>query len=326
MRLIFQPFVLIVALAALNTLGLPRRAHADAASPCALLPAAAVEEVLHAPLATPPFRANGVDPSPTGDDCRYETATFRAITVHVDWTDGGTTFGLLNGIARQTAAAGLKGVVELSDGSTVRGNWDEARGFMCCQFLALRGEELVTVDVSGSDATLAGAASLANLAVKALDAPAAVDDAVAVKAASALEAARPAIVPVCSLLSQDEVEAILGAPLTREREGGADDCTYDWIMSDGSYDATLTLNVTWRGGFSDMRTSLAALGIALDAIDPAGDLSDTTQQTEGAGADALVTSFIGVSTVRKDVLLSIETGGMNGDIATALIQAAAAKL
>src|SRR5437868_4886961 len=75
------------------------------------------------------------------------------------------TYGAFQGLVDQHA----KGLVHLADGTDLAGEWDEARVLGCCSFAALRGDQLVTVNVGGSKATIAVAASLADAALKRLD-------------------------------------------------------------------------------------------------------------------------------------------------------------
>ena len=145
--------------------------------------------------------------------------------------------------------------------------------------------------------------------------------------ASALERAkaRPVIAPACGLATRAEVETIVGVPLAGEPEGSETFCTYQWIPAGADYTEQLRLSVTWRGGLSEMRQTQAAIGQALSFMNSEGLDADQVQQ-DGGHFDARSESLIGVMAVRKDVLLSIETGGMNNDLASAIIETAARKL
>jgi hypothetical protein len=318
----FGAAVAFAAIAA--AFGAPARAQADP-SPCSLLAPADVEAVLGEPLGTPPFRSEGGTPSTDGSDCSYQTAGFRVITLHVDWTDGGDAFAMINAMSGVVENGGLKGVVVLSDGTELRGAWDEARLFMCCAFYALRGEQLVIVDVGGSRATIPQAAHLADLAVKKLDQPNTVDDASAVAAATEREKARPTVVSVCDLVPRAAAEAIVGTSLSAEPQGSESSCTYAWTPKDGGFDMEMKLTATWRGGFAEMRFALAAIGQATAAMDPEGLLPGATSSGGDAVFDEQAATIIGVMAVRKDVLLGVETGGMMNETALALMKAAAGK-
>lgn len=299
---------------------------AGAPSPCGLLTAAEAETALGEPLAGPPFRAFNGQPDLQGDTCRFETPSFRSIVLRVEWKNGGQSFALMNLIGSIVTGSGLKGVVTLSDGTKLRGEWDEARLSQCCEFNALRGDQLVVVDFSGSRASVEQAASLADQAVKRLDEPLNVDDAAALASAQERLKARPAIVPACDLVPRDEAETILGGPLAADPEGDESSCNYVWVASGTDYQQAMTLMVTWRGGLSEMRLTQSQMGQALEFITKEGFSADQSQQSDAGPFDETATSMLGVMGVRKDVLLSVETGGMGNDLATALIAAAAKKL
>jgi hypothetical protein len=299
---------------------------AAAEDPCALLEPAEVEAVLGEPLAGPPFRASNGLPDPEGASCRYETPAYRAIDLRVEWSNGGDVFGAMNIMSGIADDGGLKGILILSDGTTLRGEWDEARVFMCCEFNALRGDQLVVIDISGSRATVEQAATLADLAVKRLDQPLDVDGTAGLAAAAERIASRPAIVSACDLVPRTEAETLVGAPLLADPEGSEHACTYFWSPPGADYQEQLTLMVTWRGGLSEMRRTQSAIGQALSFMGSEGLPSDQIQESGTALFDVSATSMIGVMAVRKDVMLSVETGGMGNDLASAFISAAAKKL
>lgn len=307
---------------------LVRLAHAETIAPnnpCSLLTAAEVEAVLGEALAGPPYRANGTEPSATGKSCRYETASFRAITLEVDWSGGGETFGLLNAVSGAAEAGGLKGVLGLSDGTTVRGAWDEARVFMCCQLHALRGDQHVVIDIGATKATIEQAASLADKAVQRLDQPLQIGSETGIAEAGAHGKTRPQIASACTLVTRAEAEALVGAKLVADPQGAEDGCTYTWIAEGSDYQQAISLSVTWRDGFGEMRRAQAAIGMGLNMLADQG--LDLTQDAapEKKLFDDYAVSIVGVMAVRKDVLLSIESGPMS-DMAAKFIAVAAAKL
>ncbi|MGD9535874.1 MAG: hypothetical protein AB7P52_02315 [Alphaproteobacteria bacterium] len=295
-------------------------------SPCALLNADEVEEVLGGPLAGPPFRAGGAIPAENGEACRYETADYRSIDLRVEWNDGGTTFGAMGMLGDVVDEGGLKGVLKLSDGTILTGAWDEARVFMCCEFHALRGEQLVTVDISGSRATIAQAAALADAALRRIEAPLDVDDAASIGAAEARMAERPPLRPVCELVTRAEAEAIVGATLSAEPAGNDGSCTYVWVSPADNIDYEFELRTTWRRGFSEMRNTLAAIGQSMAMFEEQGLAFDAEQTSDGPLFDEFATNLIGTMAVRKDVFLSIESGPFMTELSTAFIKAAASKL
>jgi len=293
-------------------------------NPCAFLTSAEVEAVL-GPLAGPPFRANNGVADPNGGICRYETPAFRAIELHVDWSDGGRTFGIMNMVQGVVNKGGLKGVFKTQEGTTLTGEWDEARLNSCCEFAALRGEQLVTVNIGASRATVEQAAKLADAALRRLDKPLAIDATAGNKAAQEREALRPKPRPACELLTRAEAEAITGAPLSADPTGSTDSCTYAWAPAGSGLQQQIKLNVQWRGGFSEMRFAQAAMGQALSFMKSQG--LDAAQEQHGSAAlDEDATNIVGVMAVKKDVMFSAETGPFLADVAHALIVKAASKL
>lgn len=318
--------VLILAVWTAVGIGVSGALASETGNPCALLTPAEVEAVLGEPLAGPPFRASNGLPAADGDVCRYQTAAFRAVDLSVNWSDGGRTFGLMDMVGGIVADGGLKGAVTLSSGTTVSGSWDAARDFLCCQFNALRGERLVSVDIGASRASLEQAAALTDLAVQRLDQPLGVDDAAGLASALERDKTRPAAGPACALVTRPEAEAIVGAPLSDDPQGDNSSCQYSWSPVGADYTEQLTLNVTWRDGLSEMRQTQAAMGQALSFMNAEGLAADQAQHGGDGLFDEQASSFIGVMAVRKDVLLNIETGGMNNDPASAFIATAASKL
>ena len=293
-------------------------------NPCSLLTVAEVEAVLGEPLGGPPFRVNGYEPSATGAACRYETKAFRAVTVEVDWSHGNDTFRMIDMVSGVADADGLKGVLKLSDGTELDGAWDKAAMFMCCQFNALHGDQRVMIDISATKLTAKDAGALADKAVQRLDQPLDVADDLGVSEATARDATRPAIASACTLVTRAEAEALVGAPLAADPEGGESGCTYVWTPAGADYQEQITLLVTWRGGYAEMRAIQSAIGMGLDMLAEQGlDLKQDTAATNPL-FESYSTSIIGVMGVRKDVRLSIESGPMS-DMAAQFIAAAAAK-
>ena len=309
----------------LGMLGLGTSAAGAANNPCSLLTAAEVEAVLGAPLAGPPFRVQGDDPSSTGDTCRYETKSFQSINVQVDWTQGSDAFGMISMASGVVDAAGLKGVLTLSDGTKLRGAWDEASMFLCCQFNALRGDQRVMIDIGATKLTETDAGGLADKAVQRLDQPLDVVDDIGVAEAITRAKSRPAVASACTLVTRAEAEAIVGAPLAGEPEGDENGCTYTWTPAGADYQTQISLLVSWRGGLSEFRATQGAIGMGMDMLADQGlDISQDAA-TAAPQFDEFSSSMIGVIAVRNDVFLSIESGPMS-DTATQFIAAAAAKL
>ena len=318
--------LLLAAVAGISASTSPAQAQAiDASNPCSLLTASEVEAVIGEPLAGPPYRADGTEPSPAGHTCRYDTASFRAISVDVDWTDGAQAFGLMNMISSATEVGGLKGVLTLSDGTELNGAWDHAQVFMCCEFNALHGEQRVMIDIGSTNAAIEQAGGLADLAVQRLAHSLEVDSSSGINEALAHNQDRPAIASACTLVTRADAELLLDATLLQDPQGDESSCTYFWTPAGADYQEQIRLLVTWRGGFGEMRRAQAAIGMGLDMLADAGLDMTENSSTKEAGFDAYATSIIGVMAVRKDVMLSIESGPMT-DLAAKFIAIAAAKL
>jgi hypothetical protein len=201
-------------------------AAADKQDPCGLLNPEDVAAVI-GPLAGPPYRSNGgVTPSPNGKSCRYETADLHALSVEVMWQGGAQFMGMMGAVQGVVKSGGLK-ELKLIDGTTVAGEWDEARVSQCCVFNALRGDQMVIVDISGSRATLAQASSLADAAVKRLDQPLKIDGSAGIKPARERIALRPKARSVCDLVTKADAEAIAGVALLAAPKGNEDSCSYE---------------------------------------------------------------------------------------------------
>lgn len=317
----------VVALVAVFCLSLLAAGSAAASpeNPCSLLTAAEVEAVLGEPLAGPPFRVNGNEPSATGKACRYETKAYRAVTVEVDWSHGNDTFAMIDMASGIADAGGLKGVLTLMDGTELHGAWDKAAMFMCCQLNALHGDQRVMIDISATNLTEKDAAALADKAMQRLDQPQDVADDIGVAEAIAHDKTRPVIASACTLVTRAEAEALVGAPLAADPEGDESGCNYAWTPPGADYQEQIKLMVTWRGGFAEMRTTQSAIGMGLDMLADQGLDLDQDASAPSTLFEAYSKSIIGVMGVRKDVLLSIESGPMS-EMAAQFIAAAAAKL
>jgi hypothetical protein len=319
-----RSILLPILILCLGLLGLATRATA-ADNPCSLLTTAEVEAMLGEPLAGPPFRADGIEPSATGGSCRYETASFRAIDVEVEWRDGGQIFGITKMATGLAEGAGLKGVLTLSDGTELHGSWDDAAAFMCCQFNALREDTLVMIDISSSRLTQKDAGALADLAVARLAEPLDVADDAGVAQAHARAKTRPVPASACTLVTRAEAEALIGAPLQDDPAGDENRCSFVWTPAGADYQMQIDLSVTWRGGFGEFRQTVSAIGGGLDMIAAQGlDMTQDSGPVDPA-FDDYYKSIIGVIAVRKDVFLSIESGP-DSEMAEKFIAVAAAKL
>lgn len=283
-------------------------------SPCSLVTADEVAAVI-GPLAGPPYRGRAGVPNPAADSCRYETPELRSVAVNVEWKGGAQTLqimGMVQGMLKESVAGQLK----LIDGTTLAGGWSDARITGCCEFHALSGDRLVSVDVAGSHATIQQAAALADAALKRLGQPLSVDDAAAIDAARVRAALRPQPRPVCTLLSRAEVEAIIKTRLQADPVGTLEKCTYNLPLYGPGSETGITMAVDWVNGFHEMRVTQASIGSATAAMGmgmPAG------PKATAESASEVAQSIIGVAAVRNDVLISVESGPVGQDVIRALV-------
>jgi hypothetical protein len=282
-------------------------------SPCSLLAAEEVAAVI-GPLAGPAYRAYGTTPNPAGDRCRFDATDLRSVVITVEWQGGAQTIAMMNTVSGIVAEGGLA-QLKLIDGTTLAGEWDEARVTGCCEFAALRGDQMVTVNVAGTGASIADAASLANGAIVRLDQPLLVDDGVAVAAALDREGGRPQPRSVCKLVPRSEADALGAAGLLAEPTGDGTSCTYQVPLDRDGSSLDVTLNVQWRDGFRELQMAQSVVGNAAAAIG----LSADAPPGESGPWDAYASSVIGVMAVKRDVLVSVESGPFGQDLATKFI-------
>jgi len=303
---------------------------------CALLEPKEVEAVLAASLATPPFLSRDGVPEADGDVCEYEDADLHNISIAVEWTMGAMAFkmrGLFQSAVDQTAA---KGLVHLSEGADGAGEWDEARVVGCCTFVALRGDQMVTIDVGGSKAPMSAAASLADMALKRLDHLLAISGAPNVKRAIEFDAAhRPKKRNPCALVTRAEAEAIVGK-LAEEPTPNDDRCVYQHVI-EGPFGPTYVLKIRWIGGLSDFRLTNDVAATFAKGFTKSVPLSGDGKQTLGSSLvgddlasnpawDVAHFSIMGLSAVKKDVSVSIEPQGGGREETIKLMEKAMSKL
>jgi hypothetical protein len=277
------------------------------------------------PLAGPPYRASGATPEAKGADCRYEAAAGRSIRVGVTWEGGVQLIGMMGAMASAIKSAGLS-ELKLSDGSTVAGAWDKAHVNQCCEFNALRGDRLVTVDVAGSHATIAQAASLADAAVKRLDQPLEIDGTVGIKSAQERAAQRPKPRSVCDLVTRADAEAIAGTTLLAPPKGNEDSCTYAWSLDANGSRYAVKLMMQWEDGFHEMRQTGSMIGQASSVLGMGRESEPASSDHAQHPWDEFSQSIVGVMAVRSDVLASVESGPYRQDIARAFVEKAMVNL
>lgn len=320
----FRPLTLRLAVLVMLCFAAVGHAAAEAdGNPCGLLSAAEVEVVLGEHVESAQYRSDGTQARATGASCRYESASFRAISVTVDWSNGGQAFGLMK--MTSSLAETVPGVLTLSDGTTLHGAWDDAALFLCCEFNVLRGDRRVAIDIAASNATVAQAASLADLAVQRLQQPLQVDSEAGVAEAQARAQRRPMITSACDLITRAEAEELVETPLVADPQGSETGCSYSWQPTGADYQEEIRLQVTWRDGFGEFRRTLAAIGMGLDILADQGLDMSREAAPESKVYDEYSESIIGVMAVRHDVMLSIESGPMS-ETAAKFVAVAASKL
>jgi hypothetical protein len=306
---------------------------------CSLLEPREVEAVLRSALGTPPFLSRDGRPESDGSDCQYEDANLHHITVGVEWDHGAMLFKMLGGF-QNAVDQHAKGLLHIAEGADIAGEWDEARVVGCCRLAALRGDQLVTVDVEGSRGTIADAATLANAALKRLDKPLPGTGWRNVKPALTFEAAhRPRPREACALASRAEVETAVG-PLTAEPVAGEDRCEYQGTQQGterGAFAPVYVLTVRWIGGFGEFRQHNATFGSMTQGLSHSmglsGEMKDAFEST-GVGADMASNpawdmahyDISGLSAVKKDVLVTIEPQGGSAESAVKLMERVMSKL
>jgi hypothetical protein len=241
--------------------------------PCSLLTPAEVEAALGAPLGTPPYRGSGISPDPRGSDCIYQTVNFQDVILSVTFKGGQQVYhlgdfisGMINGSNGVMSDKAKKAIVS-EDGSQIAGEWDEAKltPFNCCIFNALRADQMITIDFTGSTMTLKQAAGLVDAAFKRIDKPLSLDGGANVAAAAAFLKTRPQRKDPCSVLTQAEVEAILGK-LAAAPKSEDDVCTYQLPQQPGFPPRIYDLQFFWSSGNDRFRSDLHTAGIAGAAL------------------------------------------------------------
>ena len=304
----------------------------DQDDPCSLIEPKEAEAVLGAPLGTPPYRASNGTPQADGSDCVYQTANFHQIVLTVEFTDGAQSYQmtgfakkLLSGAPSESAKQAFK----MDDGTELSGEWDEAQltAMNCCIFNALRGDQMITIDFTASDATLPQAASLVDAAYKRIDKPLKLDGAANVAAASAFVKTRPKPIAPCSVLSQNEVEAIVGPLISAPVADGSRSCEYH-VPPQGGMPRSYELKYTWQGGYADVRSTAHVTRIGGMAMGGAATKADDAPLAAGAPGDPweragqLYNEFVAI---KKDVEIKIDHRMLDDSKVKALVAAAMRK-
>jgi hypothetical protein len=293
--------------------------------PCRLLQPAEVEAVLGQKLAAPPFRydMSHEEYGRESSTCRYQAADFRFVDVDVIFSGGARVFKMgsfVGGLLKQ-APGGLNKHLKLSDGSEVAGEWDEAQTRTCCTFIALRGDQMVTVDVSSTPATLAQAADLTDKALKRIESPLAIDGLAGIEAAQQLNAKRPTKVDVCSLVTRADVEGLFG-PLEAPPQAGSDRCTYR--VRGSSYPEILTLAIDWSYGYRTFREDAGMEKGVMGAL--LGGTATAEQPSASNGPWELSRTGLHFDAVKRDVRFTVDLRTATEAHARQLVAAAIGKV
>lgn len=197
-----------------------------AGDPCSLLEVSEVDSAI-GPLASAPYDGTYKPDSKAGS-CRYDTKDKRRLLLRVDWTDGPTAMKDVH-FGRNLTDQAMHGVTKagktlLATGDTVAGDWDEVAAFPmhCCILAALRGDQYLEIDWAGTRLTTASAAALLNTAVKRLDHHLAINGNAGAAAGTQRydTESKDSLIDPCTLVSQKDAEAILGAPLASAPDHG----------------------------------------------------------------------------------------------------------
>lgn len=288
--------------------------------PCSLLQTAEVETALGAPLGTPPYRASNGTPAPEGADCVYQTATFQTVTLSVTYDGGQTEYHIGDFVGSMLKGAGVlpdaaKQAMVSEDGSQISGEWDEAKltPLNCCIFNALRADQMIRIDFTGSTMALKAAAGLVDSAFKRIDKPLALDGAANVAAARSFLKGRPRPMEPCSVLSVAEVEAILGGTLAAAPKAQDGICTYELPQQPGQLPRTYDLKFSWQAGNYDFRQDLqtarmggAAVGGVQMQVVTQHQVPNVPSTAATPGSSAAPAAAVGTHTVTTTTTLSVD--------------------
>lgn len=301
---------------------------AKTGDPCSLLDSSEVAAAI-GPLATSPYHGSS-RPDARAPDCRYDTKNHRRMIVNVDWSGGPAAMGVIRmgrGVTDQISKKGemKTGTTVLASGDTLVGEWDEiAEGPMqCCDLHALRGDQHVELDWTGTRLSTEGAAKLLDSAVKRLDAPLKIDGAAGVPAALQLfsQDAKDSTLNMCALLTQADVETALGKKLSAPPQpgtgaSGVRECDYHVVTPPGypveEYDLTLE---AWRDGAEAFAEDQYVVAMASHALhrqltgDTVATPTDTLEHPPGPWDEAGFMSSPGYEALKGRWLVRVSAMG-----------------
>jgi hypothetical protein len=215
--------------------------------PCRLVSRDEAERYL-GPLAGDPFRADSSgEPKASGNVCLYRAARDgQAFRIEPDYTGGQIAWKAVT-LGKQIMNTALKD--DSAKVNAYHGEWDDLRWMDPGNLYVLKGDSMITIDVSGSRAGMKEATGVAAMAVTRLTAPLDYDGAAAARRAPArLVAPRDP----CSLVPPAEAAAILG-PLSGEPTVRSNGCVYPLARG------PIVLEVTWKDGWAALNQGKATL-------------------------------------------------------------------
>ena len=322
----------------IDTSGTAAGAESAEGDPCSLLDTSLVIAAI-GPLAAPPVRGT-YKPQPSAESCRYETRTHRRMLVSVDWNGGKIAMKMV-GFGRRLTDPLAKhgeekvGATVLSSGDTISGTWDQvAEGPMqCCDLHALKGDQHVEIDWTGTRLSMQGASKLLDSAIAHLAKPLPINGSAppAIALGDSLYAAdaKDSTVNMCTLVPQSVVESIIGRKLTEAPKPGdaggalgARDCTYTTTMPEGGMRQQFELTLyDWHDGAVSFATDQHTIGIAEHAMhrqftgDTTTPPTDTSEYPLGPWDEAGPSSGRGYEAVKGPLLIKV---GALGEKKTAL--------
>ncbi|HEY7877495.1 MAG TPA: hypothetical protein VIC55_04690 [Gemmatimonadaceae bacterium] len=317
----------------IDTAGVASGAQSTEGDPCSLLDSNLVATAI-GPLAAPPYRGD-FKPNADAESCRYETKNHRRMLVSVDWNGGQAAMKMVGFGRKLTDQLGKQGEEKmgstvLSTGDTIKGTWDQvAEGPMqCCDLHALKGDQHVEIDWTGTRLSMQGAAKLLDTAVAHLAHPLPISGTAtaALAQAESLYAAdaKDSTVDMCALVPQSVVESIIGRKLTGPPERGpqpgavgARDCTYKTTMPGGGnlqqqYELTLW---EWHDGAVSFAEDQHVIGMATHAMrrqftgDTTTPPTDTSEYPLGPWDVAGPNTSMGYEAVKGPILIKASALG-----------------
>jgi hypothetical protein len=197
----------------------------------------------------------------------------------------------------------------------------------CCIFNALRGDQMITIDFTATEATLPQAASLVDAAYKRIDKPLKLDGAANVAAAREFLKTRPKPIAACSVLSQKEVEAIVGPLISAPVARSNSTCEYN-LPPQGAIPRVYELTYEWQGAYASVRSDAHTARIAGMAMGGAATKADAPLPPAGAPGDPweragmFYNDFVAL---KKDVEVKMDHRLLDDDKVKALVAAAMRK-